>query len=403
MSNVKRQYLTLPFNMTNIEAGFKNPTYLKNWKYNHLGIDCVSTKRNYTDNILASGIGKVLTIGRDNRVGNVIAIQYYNVYNHKTGQVCDVTARYMHLKSISVKVNQEVNSNTVLGVMGGTGITDTSYAIHLHLEFDTDINHPNYSGQVSGGTIFKSGTSNTMINPVYLLHVGKNQKVGKLINAWVISEDTCLPTYKEVEYMENTNYQKLILPVNNMLITASYKNKKYETLRGNTSTGFMGIHYGMDFCNDLQLWGSGNGTVVKTGTDACFGNFIVIKYENVFNHALNKIHDVVLRYFHLSSVSVKTGDKITTKTKLGIMGMTGAYATGIHTHLEADLDIEHWQYTPTLIGSTTYFRAGTRGTGDTTFNPLDVMYIKTTAPDNQKLRITNDGYSNAEDANTPKL
>lgn len=198
------------------------------------------------------------------------------------------------------------------------------------------------------------------------------------------------------------NYQKLILPVNNMLETASYKNKKYESLRGNTSTGFMGTHYGMDFCRDTALWGSGNGFILATGWDSCFGYFVVAKYDNVYNHALNIIQDVVFRYFHLANVKVKTGKLITKNTRLGTMGMTGTYATGVHTHLEVDTNIVKWNTTPTLIGYTRNFGPANRK-NDTTINPLDVLYIKTSKPDNQKLAITNDGYTNPEDANTPKI
>ena len=100
---------------------------------------------------------------------------------------------------------------------------------------------------------------------------------------------------------------------------------------------------------------------------------------------------------------VKIGDKVTKDTKIGIMGATGKYTAGVHLHLEADSDEAHYQYTPTLSGNTNVMKAGTRGAGDTTFNPAEVLYCKTSSPDNQTITRTMDGYTSEEDVNTPKI
>ena len=186
-----------------------------------------------------------------------------------------------------------------------------------------------------------------------------------------------------------------------MKLTCSYKNKLYETTKFNGK--YLGSHYGSDFTGDKQIWGSGNGTVIKTGYDNCFGNFVVVKYEDVYNHKTKKTIDVICRYFHMASVSVTSNQKINKDTKLGIMGSTGQYATGVHCHMEADTDTTYWNYTPSLSGSSTFFKAGLRGDQDTTFNVLELLYIKETAPDDQEYHTVSDGYINSEDKKLPVL
>ncbi len=405
---VKLQYLVLPcYPKTYLESGAYNKGYKDYWKYEHLGWDMTGNTRDEKAIIFASGIGQVVTAGYDYKYGNVLAIQYFNVYNKKTNQTKDVVARYMHMASLSVKVGDKVTTDTPLGVMGNTG--SGKWGLHLHIEFDYNIANPNLSAQVAGSNIFKKNTDiTTIINPNQIFYVNKNkgQQLSYYTNTWYVSDDLKLLYAPQTVYDNNinnkvggdiiSNYQELILPNNNMRVTCSYKNKAYET------TFKIGTHYGTDFSGSLQIWGSGNGEVIKTGYDSCFGNFVVVKYPNVLNHKTKKILDVVFRYFHFNSVSVKTGDKITKDTKLGIMGSTGTYSSGIHCHLEADTDTRLWNYTPTLRGSTTFFQAGSR-TNDTTFNVMEVLHIKTSAPDNQVLTRNMDEYVSVSDVDIPKI
>lgn len=186
-----------------------------------------------------------------------------------------------------------------------------------------------------------------------------------------------------------------------MKLTCSYKNKLYEETKFNGV--YLGSHYGTDFTGDTQIWGSGNGIVIKSGYDNCFGNFVVVKYENVYNHKTKKTINCIFRYFHMASVSVSANQKITKDTKLGVMGSTGQYATGVHCHLEADTDTTYWNYTPSLGGNSTYFKPGLKGSQDTTFNVLELLYVKNTSPDNQVYTTVNDGYINSEDKTLPIL
>lgn len=399
--NIIKQSLILPFNKCYLSASFRNENYKSFWGYNHLGWDLCTYNTSNNDKIYASGVGEVLSAGLDSRVGHVLAIKYYNVYNSSSKKKCDIIARYMHMSKLSVKVGDKVDIGTVLGNIGGWGTSPTTYDIHLHIEFDTDINHPNMSGQVSGGSIFKAGTSNTMIDPKNIFHVANNQKLGGSDKVYIKSlkkedymykkEDLNLPKSIKTEVETPTiKSQKLILPINNCIISAGYKNKKYESLIVNGVR--MGTHYGNDLYGELQLWCSGNGKVLSTGIDNCFGNYVVVEYENVYNHKTQKVSNYVFRYFHLNEISVKKDQKVTSDTKLGLMGNTGRYAKGIHLHIEADTDTKNWQYTPSLTGNSNIFKAGYRGDKDTTVDVFNLLYIKSTHPDNQKLKKNNDGY-----------
>lgn len=406
------QRLILPFKSTTlISASYKNLEYFKMWGYTHYGLDCGSSENGY--NVYACGNGTVISAGDNNGginkgIGNCVVITYANV-ECNNGEIRDLSCRMFHFDKIFVKNGQIVTAKTLIGEYGNSGgyyNPAVNSGKHLHIEFGTNYEHPTQSigiARQSEGKVIKRTNIDISIDPSIVWFINDSQKIKGVTNNWFSKKDIDIPSINKTIKKDKIDSQKLILPVNNMLITASYKNKKYETLKGNTASGFMGIHYGMDFCNDLQLWASGNGVVLKIGSDSCFGNFVVIKYDNVFNHKTMKYVDVVFRYFHLASISVKINDVVNKDTKIGVMGRTGRYASGIHCHLEVDTDCKNWEYTPTLSGNTSHFKSGLKGVNDTTFNPLEVLYIKNSAPDNQKLFITNDGYTNGEDLNVPKF
>ena len=66
-----------------------------------------------------------------------------------------------------------------------------------------------------------------------------------------------------------------------------------------------------------------SGTVVFAGWGKSYGNYVQIEHPNGY-------HTV---YAHLSSISVSSGQQVSTGTVLGKMGTTGR-STGIHLHFE---------------------------------------------------------------------
>jgi len=171
--------------------------------------------------------------------------------------------------------------------------------------------------------------------------------------------------------------QKLILPINKATITASYKNPNYKAQ-------FKYTHFGMDLIGNTTLYASGNGIVTHCGLDSLFGNVIVIVYDTAIVQGQEM--PITARYFHLASIGVKVGQRVTKDTIIGYMGKTGKLVTGVHLHLEFDKDTKYPNFSPT--GNGTIIKGGT----DTTINPASVLWVKTTAPDNQS--ITGQGNNN---------
>lgn len=163
------QRLILPINQMEITVGYKHPWYNRTQKRTHHGVDAVHGKgKTY---LYGCGSGTVSHCGRDNVLGNVVAVKYPNV-RCKDGVVRNLVVRYFHMASIKCKVGQKVDINTLLGYYGNTG--KYSQGAHLHLEVDTDYNYPNYTPELSkSSNIFKAGVDTT-INPTLVFNV-KNQ------------------------------------------------------------------------------------------------------------------------------------------------------------------------------------------------------------------------------------
>lgn len=98
-----------------------------------------------------------------------------------------------------------------------------------------------------------------------------------------------------------------------------------------TPTGIGGrIHKGVDFSTNSQILpvvATAAGTVVFSGTDAGFGNHIIIDHGNGFRTL----------YAHQTNNLVSVGDIVMKGQKIGTTGSTG-FATGIHCHYEITLN-----------------------------------------------------------------
>lgn len=96
------------------------------------------------------------------------------------------------------------------------------------------------------------------------------------------------------------------------------------TLSGKTSF-HKGCDYGTNGKKIPQYGIADDGVVLSCGKDAAYGNALYawVSYPSL---------EVKLLYYHLDSISVKAGQKVTKNTVVGYTGMTG-YATGIHLHL----------------------------------------------------------------------
>ena len=194
--------------------------------------------------------------------------------------------------------------------------------------------------------------------------------------------------------------QKLIQPINDLYLTASYKNASYKS-----SFGF--THYGVDCRSERRkttVYASGNGTVLAAGYDSVFGNILVIRYPEAYNRATGKYADGIVRYFHFASTCVTKGQAVTKDTVIGQYGNTGQYSVGAHLHFECDTDTRYPLWTPSLSGKSTFFTGSSYGAGDAAMsNPLDWIYCKFSSPDNQTYTTAGDRYINAADKSIARL
>lgn len=175
--------------------------------------------------------------------------------------------------------------------------------------------------------------------------------------------------------------QELIMPINQAFISASFLNEKYMK-----KFGF--AHYGVDFAGSHKVWGSGYGICIFKGTCALYGNYLSVFYP--FVNAPNNA--IIANYFHLKDVYAAKGDIITKDSCLGISGQTGKYATGPHLHFET-YSMPYLPKTPISAYRTPFVSA----MPDVFINPLTLLQVKSTPPDNQVITFSNDGFTNEED------
>lgn len=192
---------------------------------------------------------------------------------------------------------------------------------------------------------------------------------------------------------------KLILPINNCRLTASYQNESYRSRFGFS-------HYGVDLIStspQTRVYVSGDGVVLATGYDNVVGNTIVVRYNNAYCQRSQQTVDLIVRYFHMRSIAVNKGQNLNKDTVLGEYGNTGSFSTGAHLHLEVDQDVDYPLYTPTIASSS--FLKGSRAgaTASTMSNPLSWLHCKTSSPDNQSWSTTEDNYINKEDKEIPQI
>lgn len=186
--------------------------------------------------------------------------------------------------------------------------------------------------------------------------------------------------------------QYLALPINDCTITAMYKGDSSPAYQHEWDSAG---HFGLDmYGSPATFYASGNGKVVGVGGTKTtgVGYWAAIQYESVYrwdmNNSTESAASIVMRYFHLKSEpSLTVGQNVTLDTVIGTIGNTGQWHQTMrpHLHIEADTDTAYPLYTPTLTGAAGGLKPGIRGSGDTTFDPCTVLWVKKSSPENQNL------------------
>lgn len=115
------------------------------------------------------------------------------------------------------------------------------------------------------------------------------------------------------------------------------RRKSIKTSAGNTGT----FHSGVDYATygvKLAQYAIEDGVILSCGTDWPYGGakYVWVKYPRL---------GVKMLHYHLDSIKVKKGQKVTKNTIIGYTGKTGK-ATGIHLHLEIVCMITGTRYDP---------------------------------------------------------
>lgn len=172
------QLLYYPMEDCTISAGFKNARYKKAYGYPHYGVD-FDSKRRVDFETLSSGNGTVIGVEKNkNSLGCVIVIQYDNVYYPAKNTIVSVIMRKYHSDKAYVRVGQKVKALQPIGKVSGDSSKGHD---HDHTEFDLDTKYPFYTPQVSESAsrmlVRKGANDKTMINPLDILVVNKEQAV----------------------------------------------------------------------------------------------------------------------------------------------------------------------------------------------------------------------------------
>lgn len=91
-------------------------------------------------------------------------------------------------------------------------------------------------------------------------------------------------------------------------------------------------HRGTDYAasRGTPVWAAGSGRVIASSYTKANGNYVVIQHGN----------NIQTKYLHLHKRSVKKGERVKQKQKIGTVGSTG-YSTAPHLHYEFLLDGVH--------------------------------------------------------------
>lgn len=193
--------------------------------------------------------------------------------------------------------------------------------------------------------------------------------------------------------------QRLILPINQARLTASWKTEAYQK-----RFGFP--HYGVDLVSargNTLVYASGSGEVLAAGFDSLLGNSLVIRYDSAEAED-GRSWELICRMFHFGLLLVEEGWAVNKDTPLGYYGATRKYCLGAHLHLELDRDTRHPFHTPTLSGRSTFFRGSSLGaTCETMENPIGWLFCKASPPDRQSYQTAEDSFIRMEDRRIPRL
>lgn len=258
-------------------------------------------------------ITQILTEGKEEQI--VYALQPGD-YLGKVAQKFDIPVSEL------LKLNPGINENTILQIgqeLVVTGV-DTKVTVQVVTEekriesiaFETEYRDDSsmYKGETK--TIQKGVKGEKEVT--YEVFKENGYEVGRnAINEVVLKEPVKQIVLRGTKAVPKVASGKFIWPTKGGVVTSKY-GKRWGKM-----------HNGIDISGvkDKTIMAADSGTVTFAGWKNSFGNLVIIDHGG----------GVETYYAHLSSISVKKGQKVAQGQKIGVMGTTGR-STGVHLHFE---------------------------------------------------------------------
>lgn len=131
----------------------------------------------------------------------------------------------------------------------------------------------------------------------------------------------------------------------------------------------------------ICLWGqsrvlhsSGQGQVRSIGFSPEYQHFVCVIYNDVVTVTGEEVGSILLRYCNISHVDVKKWQKVCAGTVIGSVRSNQHKGLSYSLYVEADTDVKYPNHTPSLLKPSGDLKVGLRGSFDSTFDPLLVLY-----------------------------
>ncbi len=120
-------------------------------------------------------------------------------------------------------------------------------------------------------------------------------------------------------HVESSGSGTLLWPSYCTTVTSYYGNRLHPEY------GYYKFHYGIDIgaAGNTAIWAPADGTVVTSGSNNGYGNYVVIRHDNGYYTLCA----------HMSSRAVSAGQYVSQGQTIGYVGSTGV-STGYHIHFE---------------------------------------------------------------------
>ena len=157
---------------------------------------------------------------------------------------------------------------------------------------------------------YKSGIKENVIENINVKNIVDNQEVQRNQNI-------------QNENIGNNNFGKILWPVKSGKITSKFGNRNHPVLKS------VKFHRGVDIAVSLgtPVYAGIRGIVTFAGKRGNYGNLVEIEGSD----------GIKVRYAHLNSIDVVTGQKVSDGEKVAETGNTGM-STGPHLHYEIIID-----------------------------------------------------------------